>query len=99
VDLQFTFRNIEPTDAIKTWAQKRFQKVVKHLRDSDNAKVHVTMAVDKHLHQAELSVHSDGHHFHASERSDDLYSSLDGVMAKVEEQAQRTKERERSHER
>lgn len=89
MELQFTFRNIEPSEAIKSWANKRFQKVVKHLPLAEFATAHVTMAVDKHVHHAELSVHHDGQHFHASERSDDLYTSLDGVMAKIEEQAQR----------
>lgn len=97
MDLQFTFRNVEPTDAIKGWAEKRFQKVVKHLRDPELATAHVVITVAKHRHSAELTIHTDGHVLHAKDESEDMYGSLDGVMAKAEDQAQRVKERERDH--
>jgi putative sigma-54 modulation protein len=94
LELEFTFRNIEPTDAIKAWANKRFQKVTKHLRDPSAA--HLVVTVDKHRHRAELTVHSHGEILRATDETDDMYATLDGVMAKVEQSAQRTKEKERS---
>lgn len=99
MELQFTFRNVEPTDAIKSWANKRFQKVVKHLKvvEPDVSTAHVVITVDKNRHRAELTVHSDGHTLHAKEESTDMYTSLDAVMAKIEEQAQRQKEKGRDH--
>ena len=93
MDLEFTFRNIEPTDAIKDWANKRFKKVTKHLREPSNA--HLTLAVDKFRHRAELTVHSHGEILRASEETDDLYTTMDQVMLKLEEAAQRAKERQR----
>ncbi len=94
MELGFTFRNIESTEAIKGWAAKRFQKVLKHLKDPTTA--HLTLSVDKHRHRAELTVHSHGDVLHAREETGDMYSSLDGVMSKLEHVAQRQKERERA---
>jgi putative sigma-54 modulation protein len=94
MELEFTFRNVEPTDAIKAWAKKRFQKVTKHLRDPSSA--HIEISVDKHRHRAELTVHSHGDILRASDESDDMYATLDGVMQKLEQGAQRQKERSAS---
>jgi putative sigma-54 modulation protein len=91
MELEFTFRNVEPTDAIKAWANKRFQKVTKHLKDPSSA--HIEVAVDKHRHRAELTVHSSGELLRATDETDDMYTTLDGVMQKLEQAAQRQKER------
>lgn len=92
MELEFTFRNVDPSDAIKTWANKRFQKATKHLKDPTSA--HLTVSVDKHRHRAELTVHTSGETLRASEETTDMYASLDQVMAKIEEAAQRNKERQ-----
>ena len=94
MELEFTFRNIEPTDAIKAWANKRFQKVTKHLKEPSAA--HLEIAVDKHRHRAELTVHSHGDILRATDETDDMYATLDGVMQKLEQVAQRQKERTNS---
>jgi putative sigma-54 modulation protein len=91
MQLEFTFRNVEPTDAIKNWANKRFQKVTKHLKDPTSA--HLEVSVDKHRHRAELTVHSHGDILRATDETDDMYSTLDQVMVKLEAAAQRQKER------
>ncbi len=93
MELEFTFRNIEPTEAIKEWARKRFQKVTKHLREPSSA--HLTLSVDKFRHRAEITVHSHGEILRATDETDDLYATLDQVMSRLEEQAQRAKERAR----
>lgn len=92
MELEFTFRNLESTEALKSWAQKRFKKVEKHLRDPQAA--HVTLSVDKHRHRADIIVHDGGVPIRASDESDNMYSTLDSVMSKVEAYAQRLKERE-----
>ncbi|MFN7144805.1 MAG: ribosome hibernation-promoting factor, HPF/YfiA family [Myxococcota bacterium] len=91
MELEFTFRNVEPTDAIKAWANKRFQKVTKHLKDPSSA--HLVVVVDKFRHRAELTVHSHGEILRATDETDDMYTALDGVMQKLEQVAQRQKER------
>lgn len=93
MELEFTFRNVEPTDAIKAWANKRFQKVTKHLKDPSSA--HLEVTVDKHRQRAELTVHSSGDVLRAADETDDLYTTLDQVMQKLEAAAQRQKERQR----
>jgi putative sigma-54 modulation protein len=92
MELDFTFRNLEPSDAIKEWAMKRFKKVEKYLRGASHA--HLTIIVDKHRHRAEVTIHHNGDLIRCAEESNDMYGSLDSVMGKVEQAAQRLKERE-----
>lgn len=92
MELEFTFRNIESTEAIKTWAQRRFKKVEKHLTEPTHA--HLTLSVDKHRHRAEMTVHTHGDVLRASDETDDMYTTLDKVMEKVEAAAQKQKERQ-----
>lgn len=92
MELEFTFRNIESTEAIKTWAQRRFKKVEKHLAEPTHA--HLTLSVDKFRHRAEMTVHVKGEILRASDETDDMYTTLDKVMEKVESAAQKQKERQ-----
>lgn len=91
MELEFTFRNIEATEAIKEWARGRFKKVQKHLPEATHA--HLTLAVDKHRHRAEVTVHAHGDILRASDETDDMYATLDAVMDKLQTAAQRHKER------
>lgn len=91
MELEFTFRNLESTAAIKEWATKRFKKVEKHLPDATQA--HLTLTVDKHRHRAEVTVHSKGEILRATDETDDMYATLDAVMDKLQMAAQRQKER------
>lgn len=90
MELEFTFRNIESTEAIRAWALKRFAKVEKHLREPSAA--HVTLTVSQHRHRADLTVHAMGDVLHASDETDDMYATLDNVMVKLEHAAQKQKD-------
>ena len=92
MELDFTFRNLEPSEAIKEWATKRFKRVEKHLRGATHA--HLTVIVDKHRHRAEVTIYHNGDVLRAAEESGDMYASLDAAMSKVEQVAQRVKERD-----
>ena len=92
MELEFTFRNLEPSEAIKEWASKRFKKVEKHLRGPAHA--HLSVIVDKHRHRAEVKIYHNGDVLLATEESGDMYGSLDAVMSKIEQVAQRVKERD-----
>lgn len=46
----------------------------------------VTLSVEGLEHVAEVSIQSGSAHFHASERSQDMYASIDMVLDKLERQ-------------
>lgn len=90
--LEITFRNTQATDALRERAEKKFQKVAKHLREPIDA--HLVCKVEKHRHSAELTIHAAGDQsFKAQEVTGDMYATIDGIMNKLERTVRRHKER------
>jgi len=86
-----TYRNIRATPGLKDRAEKKFMKVSKHLREPIDA--NVVLRVEKHRHMAEATVSSHGNVFKAQEESEDMYTTIDGLMAKLERTVRRHRER------
>lgn len=77
----FTFRNLESSDGLKTYATEKIGKLQKFLHTPLDATVILT--TERHLHKVELSVQADGEHYLGHESSEDMYASLDAVIDKV----------------
>jgi putative sigma-54 modulation protein len=85
--IEYTGRHTEVTPALKELAEKKLAKLAKVLHNITN--VHVILAVDKHRHIAEVTIHSSHLDLAAVEESGDLQTSLSTVMEKVARQAQK----------
>jgi putative sigma-54 modulation protein len=84
MNITTTFRHIDGTDAVKTYAHDKVAKLQKFLRQAMRAEV--TLSLDGSDHIAEVHVKSGGTHIHGSEKSDDMYASIDLVVDKLESQ-------------
>ena len=91
MNLDVTYRNVRPSDRLKGRAEKKFQKVVKHLREPIDA--HLVLREEKHLKIAEFTVTGSGEVFKAEEHTSDMFASIDGLMNKLERTVRRHKER------
>jgi len=89
MNVSITFRHMDASEAIKKHAAAKLGKLQKFLRQPMTAKV--TISVDKHKHVAEARVSSGGAHLEAKESSDDMYSSIDRMIEKLQHQVQATK--------
>jgi putative sigma-54 modulation protein len=94
MNIAITFRQMEALDSVKGYATDKVARLQKFLRQP--MKAQVTLSVQKAEHLAEVEVHSGSEHFHAHERSDDMYASVDKVIDKLERQIRETKSAERS---
>ena len=99
MNIDITFRNTQATDAIRDRVERRFEKVVKHMREPVEA--HMVLRVERHRHIAEISVNACGDTFQAHEETNDMYASIDRLMHKLARAARRHKERQqdRNHSR
>ena len=88
---EVTFRNTQATDALVERAQRKFSKVVKHLREPVEA--HMVVHVEKHRHRAEITVNAARDTLKVQEETDDMYATIDRIMHKLERVARRHKER------
>ncbi len=98
MNISFTFKNFEPSDHLKGYAQKRFEKVSKFVSDSE-ADLQVNLLVDKFRHKADVILNADNIHISAYEDSEDMYSTIDMVLDKLEAQLRRMREKMKSRNR
>jgi putative sigma-54 modulation protein len=89
MNISITFRHMTSSDAIKKHASEKLGKLQKFLRQPMTAKV--TCSIDGLKQIAEARLSSGGEHLEAKEIGDDMYASIDLVMAKLERQIRRDK--------
>jgi putative sigma-54 modulation protein len=84
VNISITFRHMDASEAIKSYAADKIGKLQKFLRQPMTAKV--TLSIDRLKHIAETRISSGGSHLEAKESSADMYASIDRVIDKLERQ-------------
>jgi putative sigma-54 modulation protein len=89
MEIAFTFRNVESSEAIKSYATEKIGKLQKYLRAPLHAEVIVTL--ERHDHHVDVSVTADGKRFAGTERSEDMYASIDLAMDKIGRQVRDAK--------
>src|SRR6266446_5698169 len=90
-----TFRHIDPTPALRAYAEEKLARVKKYLRRPVDA--HVILSVAKERHVAEITLKADHVTMFAQEETHDLYSAIDLALDKLEHQAQKLKAKRRDH--
>jgi len=89
MNISITFRHMTSSEAIKKHASEKLGKLQKFLRQPMTAKV--TLSIDGLKQIAEARISSGGEHLEAKESSEDMYSSIDRIMSKLERQIRRDK--------
>lgn len=83
-------KNIEVTDALKTYIDKKLQKLDKHFHEIREAVV--TLSVQRGLHIVEVQLEGDGILLRGEERrGTDMYGSVDQVVEKLETRVKKFK--------
>lgn len=94
VKVSVTFRHTQPTDALKRYAEEKAHKIGKYFYRSLD--VHVVLSVDSRDRQvAEVTLQTRKLTIHGREETTDLYSAIDLVIDKVEQQVRKHKTKTR----
>ena len=92
IKISVTFRHIEPTAALKQYAEAKIHKIGKYFSQPLDA--HVILAVDAKQRQlAEVELHTHGAMIHGKEQHQNLYAAIDLVLDKVERQVRKQKDK------
>jgi putative sigma-54 modulation protein len=81
VNIDYTGQNIEVTEAIKTYTQKKLNKLVKH--SSHIESINVIFHVENRDHIAKATIHLPKIDLFAHHSSEDLYKSIDFLANKL----------------
>lgn len=85
-----TFRHMEPTDALKAYAKDRMERVRKYLPDP--IACHVVLSTERHNHRIDVSFQlHNGLSIAGHEITENMYSSIDLCIAKIERQVRKYK--------
>ncbi|MDH7480492.1 MAG: ribosome-associated translation inhibitor RaiA [Armatimonadota bacterium] len=82
-------KNMEVTDALQRYAEKKIEKLGKYFSEIKEAIV--TQSVQRNWHIVEVMLEGDGIVLRGEERSDNMYASIDQVVEKLEKQIKRFK--------
>lgn len=86
-----TFRNVEPSPALRAYAERKLAHVAKFAKRA--CKVHLILTVDKYRQRGEVTVKSGRLALSAQEETKDLYSVIDLLADKVGRQLKKNLEK------
>ncbi len=95
LQITVTFRHVDPTPALRSYAEEKLERIKKYLRRPIDA--HVILSIEKERHVAEITLQADHVTMFAKEETHDLYSAIDLALDKLEHQAQKLKTKRREH--
>lgn len=90
--LEMTFRNLDPSDAMRARAEKKISRLIGRFRD-DESDAHMVFSVEKHRHRVELTIKVQGETLTLHDETDDMYTSIDNVINKADRAVRRAHDR------
>ena len=97
MQVSVTFRQMDPTPALKEHAADRVQKIAKYVANLESSDASVVLSIEKYMHKADITINSRGLMIRGSEKSDDMYASIDRAIDKIERQLKRYREKVKRH--
>lgn len=98
MNINYTGRHIEVTDAIRNHTKAQFDRI-HELFEGKTANAHIVIEVERGQHRSEAIVKWRNEVLNATSIDNDMYNSISQTIDKIEKQARRLKEKmvDRSH--
>jgi putative sigma-54 modulation protein len=95
MNISLTGHHVELTDAIRNFAHDKFEKLNRHFERI--TKINVVFSVAKLIQTAEATVFVPGETLHAKAEAEDVYAAIDEVIAKLDRQLLKYKDKLTGH--
>jgi putative sigma-54 modulation protein len=95
MQVSVTFRHMDPTAALKSFASEKVQRIGKLSHKLTEA--HVVLSLEKYMHKADITLTANGLTIRGEEKSEDMYASIDRAIDKIERQLKRYQEKVKDH--
>ena len=92
MQIEVVFRNLTPSDPLKNYALKRFQKVERMVEDEE-AKLLATLSMESGRPRVDIQLTGQDVNFVASEKNDDMYAAIDLCNDRLGQQLRKASER------
>jgi putative sigma-54 modulation protein len=95
MQISVSFRNVDPSDHLKSYAENRMARFKKYMEEP--VEIHLVLSIQKFRHTADVTISADGIKIKAQEETGDLYSAIDMVLDKIEKQMKRHRDKIKEH--
>ena len=95
MQLTLTGHHVEVTPALKTYVEKKFDRIVRHFDHVID--VHCVLTVEKLRHKAEATLAVSGAKIHADAVDGDMYAAIDALADKLDRRVKKHKEKVTDH--
>lgn len=96
MNLNISGHHLDLTPSLRTYVSEKLKRVERHFDHLIDAAV--ILSVDTKLqHKAEATLHARGANLHAEAIEEDMYSAIDGLIDKLDQQTRRFKDKVRDH--
>lgn len=89
MQVNITFRGMDPSDSLKTYVKDRVERVEKYFDRAIEA--HAVLSLERYLQHADFTIQAGSYLLRGKARSEDMYKSIDEAMDKLERQLKRYK--------
>ena len=93
MQISVTFRQLEPSDALKNYVTDRLMKFKRYLDGPVEA--HVVLGLEKFRHLADVTINSNGRIIKGKDENVDMYAAIDLVMDKIDQQLKKFRDKQR----
>jgi putative sigma-54 modulation protein len=90
-----TFKNLEPSDRIRSYVSDKLNRFDKYFHNPGEA--NVVLSVEKFRHIAEVNITGDRLTINGREETEDMYAAIDMVLDKLDKQIKKNKQKIRDH--
>ncbi|WP_462324822.1 ribosome hibernation-promoting factor, HPF/YfiA family [Desulfoplanes sp.] len=97
MNMNFNFKNFEPSNHLREYAKGRFGKIAKYVPNPENTDLQVNLEVEKFRHRADVVLTGDNLRLSANEESEDMYSTVDLLLDKLESQVRRLRDKNKKN--
>ena len=95
MQINLTGHHIDITDALRSYVEDKFERMVRHFDHVITA--HVVLSVEKLDQKAEATLHVNGGPVFADAVHEDMYAAIDALVDKLDRQVLRLKEKKGNH--
>ncbi|MFO1378284.1 MAG: ribosome-associated translation inhibitor RaiA [Steroidobacteraceae bacterium] len=95
MQLTLTGHHVEVTPALKSYVEKKLDRIVRHFDHVID--VHCVLTVEKLRHKAEATLAVSGAKIHADAVEGDMYAAIDALADKLDRRVKKHKEKVTDH--
>ena len=97
MQVNVSFRHMDASPAVQQYASDKLHHVVSKYVQGEDIDSQITFSVEKYWHIVNFTININGLTLKSSEKTEDMYSSVDLALEKVERQVRRYKSKIRNH--